>query len=154
MGFLGLVLLLPEANERARARGGGGRRGGAVRTARLVLLQALHRALATRQPLAGLFDHSDRASQYCSDDYQRFLKWAGMIPSMSGKGNCHDNAMVETGFKTINSEWVWRASFQTRRHAEIAIGRYIDDFYNPRRRLSALGNRSPVAFEVAMANTE
>ena len=77
-----------------------------------------------------------------------------MIPSMSGKGNCHDNAMVETGFKTINSEWVWRASFQTRRHAEIAIGRYIDDFYNPRRRLSALGYRSPVAFKVDMANTE
>ena len=102
VGFLGLVLLLPETNERARARGGGGRQGGAVRTARLVLLQALHRALATRQPLAGLFDHSDRASQYCSDDYQRFLKWAGMIPSMSGKGNCHDNAMVETGFKTTD----------------------------------------------------
>ena len=77
-----------------------------------------------------------------------------MIPSMSGKGNCYDNAMVETVFKTIKSELVWRTSFQTRRHAEIAIGRYIDGFYNPRRRHSALGYRSPLAFEVDMADTE
>jgi putative transposase len=112
------------------------------------------RALATRQPPAGLIHHSDRGSQYCSDDYQRLLKRAGMIPSMSGKGNCYDNAMVETVFKTIKSELVWRTSFQTRRHAEIAIGRYIDGFYNPRRRHSALGYRSPVAFEAAMADTE
>ncbi len=124
------------------------------RLKRDLALRALHRALATRQPPAGLIHHSDRGSQYCSDDYQRLLKRAGMVPSMSGKGNCYDNAMVETVFKTIKSELVWRTSFQTRRHAEIAIGHYIDGFYNPRRRHSALGYRSPVAFEVAMANTE
>ncbi len=124
------------------------------RLKRGLALQALHRAIALRHPPAGLIHHSDRGSQYCSDDYQRLLKRAGMIPSMSGKGNCYDNAMVETVFKTIKSELVWRTSFQTRRHAEIAIGRYIDGFYNPRRRHSALGYRSPVAFEVDMADTE
>ncbi len=124
------------------------------RLKRDLALKALHRALATRQPPVGLIHHSDRGSQYCSDDYQRLLKRAGMIPSMSGKGNCYDNAMVETVFKTIKSELIWRTSFQTRRHAEIAIGRYIDGFYNPRRRHSALGYRSPVAFEVDMADTE
>ena len=124
------------------------------RLKRDLALKALHRALATRQPPAGFIHHSDRGSQYCSDDYQRLLKRAGMVPSMSGKGNCYVNAMVETVFKTIKSELVWRTSFQTRRHAEIAIGHYIDGFYNPRRRHSALGYRSPVAFEVAMANTE
>ena len=70
-------------------------------------------------------------SQYCSDDYQRLLKAHGIVPSMSGKGNCYDNAMVETVFKTIKSEMIWRTSFQTRSAAELALGRYIDGFYNP-----------------------
>src|ERR1700746_2995685 len=60
----------------------------------------------------------------------------GIIASMSGKGNCYDNAMVETLFKTIKSELVWRTSFQSRRQAEYAIARYIDGFYNPIRRHS------------------
>jgi len=77
-----------------------------------------------------------------------------MIPSMSGKGNCYDNAMVETVFKTIKSELVWRTRFQSRQHAENAIGRYIDGFYNPTRRHSALGYQSPIAFEAIMAETE
>ena len=83
-----------------------------------------------------------------------FLKQAGMIPSMSGKGNCYDNAMVETVFKTIKSELVWRTSFLTRRQAEKAIHRYIDGFYNPTRRHSALGYISPIKFEAAMADTD
>ena len=73
---------------------------------------------------------------------------------MSGKGNCYDNAMVETVFKTIKSELIWRTSWSTRLQAEKAIGRYIDGFYNPRRRHSALGYRSPVAFEIVMADSE
>lgn len=59
--------------------------------------------------------------------------------SMSGKGNCYDNAMVETVFKTIKSELIWRTSYETRAQATLALGHYIDGFYNPRRRHSALG---------------
>ncbi len=62
--------------------------------------------------------------------------------------------MVETVFKTIKSEMVWRTSFQTRRQAEMAIGRYIDGFYNPTRGHSALGYKSPITFEAAMAELE
>ena len=70
---------------------------------------------------------------------------------MSCKGNCYDNARVETVLKMIKSEMVWRTGFRTRRHAEIAIRRYIDGFYNPARRHSALGYKSPIAFEASIA---
>ena len=66
---------------------------------------------------------------------------------MSGKGNCYDNAAVETFFKTIKAALIWRRSWTTRRQAEMAIFAYINGFYNPRRRHSASGWRSPVAFE-------
>ena len=82
---------------------------------------------------------------------------------MSGKGNCvacplaldpGDSAMAGTVFKTIKSELVWRTSFHIRRHAEKAIGRYIDGFYNPIRRHSALGYKSPIIFEASMADID
>ncbi len=117
-------------------------------------LNALHRAIIMRQPQPGLIHHSDRGSQYCSDDDQNLPKNYGIIPSMSGKGNCYDNAMVETVFKTIKSELVWRTSYQTRWEAEKSIGNYIDGFYNPRRRHSAIGYKSPITFEASMAKTE
>ena len=66
---------------------------------------------------------------------------------MSGKGNCYDNAMVETVFKTIKAELIWRTAFQSRDAAIKAIGTYRDGFYNPVRRHSALGYQSPIAFE-------
>jgi putative transposase len=69
------------------------------------------------------------------------------IQSMSGKGNCYDNAMVETVFKTIKSELIWRTIYKTRSHAKQEIEAYIDAFYNPRRRHSALGYKSPIEFE-------
>ena len=77
-------------------------------------LAALKRAIALRAPGPGLIHHSDRGSQYCSYGYLRLLRTHDMLSSMSGKGNCYDNAMVETVFKTIKSELVWRANFQTR----------------------------------------
>jgi len=117
-------------------------------------LTALRCAIALRSPLPGLIRHTDRGSQYCSHDYQRLLKAHDIIPSMSGKGNCYDNAMVETVFKTIKNELIWRTIFQTRSAAEWALGRYIDGFYNPRRRHSSLGYKSPVSFEAEMAIIE
>ena len=71
---------------------------------------------------------------------------------MSGKGNCYDNAMVETFFKTLKSELVWRTSFTTRDSAEHAIAGYIDGFYNPVRRHSALDFLSPAQFERKAVN--
>jgi putative transposase len=100
-----------------------------------------------RQSEPGLIHHSDRGSQYCSVDYQAELRAAGVIISMSGKGNCFDNAMVKTFFKTLKSKLIWRISFLTRADAEVATTRYIDGFYNPIRRQSALGYISPMQFE-------
>ena len=85
--------------------------------------------------------------QYCSIDYQAELNKHAILVSMSGKGNCYDNAMVETFFKTLKSELVWRTVFYTRHEADQAIGRYIDGFYNPVRRHSALDFTSPAQFE-------
>lgn len=114
---------------------------------------ALRRAIALRQPPRGLLHHSDRGSQYCSDDYRRLLRDHGFVASMSGRGNCYDNAMVETVFKTIKSELIWRTSFASRAQAANEIGRYIEGFYNPRRRHSSLGYISPAAFEARFTST-
>ena len=101
-----------------------------------------------RCPSVGLIHHADRGSQYCSIEYQAELRKNGISISMSGKGNCFDNAMVETFFKTLKAERVWRRSiFQSRIEATIAIGRSIDGFYNPLRRHSALDFISPLQFE-------
>ena len=95
---------------------------------------------------------ADRGSQYCSTEYQAELRKHGLLISMSGKGNCYDNSMVETFFKTLKSELVWRTMFKTRQQAEQAIGRYIDGFYNPVRRHSALHFTSPAQFERMATN--
>jgi len=86
-------------------------------------LSALGRAIATRRPPVGLIHHADRGGQYCSIDYQAELKKHGILISMSGTGNCFDNAMVEAFFKTIKSELGWRTVFQSRDEATAAIGR-------------------------------
>ncbi len=110
-------------------------------------LSALRRAIAVRRPPAGLIHHADRGSQYCSIEYQAKLQRHGILISMSGKGNCFDNAMVETFFKTLKAELVWRTVFQSREEAAKAIGRYRDGFYNPVRRHSALNFIRPAQFE-------
>jgi len=116
-------------------------------------IRALNMAVAFRQPPKGCIHHTDRGSQYCSHDYQKILRRHEFKVSMSGKGNCYDNAAVETFFKTIKAELIWRRSWETRRQAEIAIFEYINGFYNPRRRHSARGWKSPVAFERKVAET-
>jgi len=117
------------------------------RMKRDLAIRALDMAIALRRPPKGCIHHSDRGSQYCSHDYQKLLRQHDFKVSMSGKGNCYDNAAMETFFKTIKAELIWRHSWPTRRAAEIAIFQYINGFYNPRRRHSALGWKSPLAFE-------
>ena len=109
--------------------------------------EALRRALVARNPAPGLVHHSDRGSQYCSVDYQALLRKRGVLISMSGHGNCYDNSMVETFFKTIKSELIWPVAWQSRQQAEDAVARYIDGVYNPVRRHSSLGFKNPIAFE-------
>ena len=100
-----------------------------------------------RNPAPGLVHHSDRGSQYCSVDHQALLRKRGILISMSGRGNCYDNSVVETFFKTIKSELIWPVAWQFRQQAEKAVARCIDGFYNPVRRHSSLGLQGPIAFE-------
>jgi putative transposase len=95
--------------------------------------------------------NSNRGSQYFSRNYQKILRQHRFNVSMSGKGHCYDNAAVETFFKTINAELIWRRSWVTRRQAEMATFEYINGFYNQRRWHSALDWESPVAFERKVA---
>lgn len=117
------------------------------RMKRDLAIRALDMAVALRRPPKGCIHHTDRGSQYCSGDYQKRLKQHGFLVSMSGKGNCYDNSMVETFFKSLKAELIWRQKWETRRQAEGAIFQYINGFYNPRRRHSSLGGKSPLAFE-------
>ena len=112
-----------------------------------LVIRALQMAINLRQPPPGGIHHTDRGSQYCSRAYQKILKTHGFQVSMSGKGNCYDNSVVETFFKTLKAELIWRQSWTTRRQAEMALFEYINGFYNPRRKHSALGYKSPLAFE-------
>nr|WP_139231382.1 IS3 family transposase [Aliiroseovarius crassostreae] len=121
------------------------------RMKRDLAIRALNMAIALRRPSKGCIHHTDRGSQYCSHDYQKILRQHGFKVSMSGTGNCYDNAAVETFFKTIKAELLWQRSWRTRRDAEMAIFEYINGFYNPRRRHSALGWKSPLAFERKVA---
>ncbi|OUI87841.1 integrase, partial [Acetobacter sp. DmW_043] len=114
-------------------------------------IRALDMAMRLRNPPSGCIFHSDRGSQYCSHDFQKKLTEYRMIPSMSGKGNCYDNAVVETFFKSLKAEMLWRQCWPTRRQATAAIFPYINGFYNSRRRHSCLGSISPLAFEAKAA---
>lgn len=114
-------------------------------------IRALEMAIHLRKPPKGCIFHSDRGSQYCSYAFQKTLQAGGLVPSMSGKGNCYDNAAVETFFKSLKAEVLWRQNWPTRRQAETAIFQYINGFYNPRRRHSYLGGISPLAFEAKAA---
>ena len=110
-------------------------------------IEALKRAIALRNPPSGCLHHSDRGSQYCSSDYQKLLADHGFIVSMSGTGNCFDNAVVETFFKTLKAEFLWRQRWSTRQQVTSGLFQYINGFYNLRRKHSALGWKSPEAFE-------
>nr|WP_157115672.1 IS3 family transposase [Ketogulonicigenium robustum] len=110
-------------------------------------LRALDMAIALRRPPPGCIHHTDRGAQYCAHAYQKRLRRHELLPSMSGKGNCYDNSAVESFFKSLKAELIWRNTWQTRRDVEVAVFEYINGFYNPRRRHSSLNGKSPVAFE-------
>lgn len=114
-------------------------------------IRALGMAIHLRRPPKGCIFHSDRGCQYCSYDFQKKLQAHKLVPSMSGKGNCYDNAVVKTFFKSLKAEVLWRQNWPTRHQAEIAIFHYINGFYNPRKRHLYLGGISPLAFEAKVA---
>jgi putative transposase len=113
-----------------------------------LVLTALGMALRHRQPSANLVLHSDRGIQYASGDYRRALKEAGLVASMSRKGNCYDNATMESFWSTLKLELIYRRDFATRATARTEIFDYIEVFYNRQRTHSALDYHSPVDFEL------
>jgi transposase InsO family protein len=110
--------------------------------------QAARMALAQRQPEPGLLHHSDRGSQYSATDYRELLTRSGIVMSMSGKGDCYDNALMESFFGTLKSECVDRQSFVSRAQARLVIFEYLEVFYNRQRLHSSLGYVSPVTYEL------
>jgi transposase InsO family protein len=112
-----------------------------------LVLDALQMALHQRDPCEQVIHYGDRGSQYASDDYQVALRAAGIQCSMSRKGDCFDNAMVESFFGTLKTELVYQQQYTTRNEARRAIFEYVEVFYNRQRRHSALGYLSPVAYE-------
>ena len=112
-----------------------------------LVLQALHMALGQRVPEPDMVHHSDRGSQYASDLYRQVLRRHGIVCSMSRKGNCWDNAVVESFFATLKTELIQRRSWPTREQVRTAIVEYIEVFYNRQRRHSSLGYQSPVDYE-------
>ena len=114
---------------------------------RELIINAFLMAYWARKPKAGLIHHSDKGSQYASHDFQRILSKFEVIPSMSGKGNCFDNAVTETFFHTLKTELMFDHIFETREEAKSAIFEYIEVFYNRERKHSTLGYCSPEKFE-------
>lgn len=111
-------------------------------------IDALEQALAREKPLTGLIFHSDRGAQYAAYDYQDKLRENGIRQSMSAKGDCYDNACMESFFGTLKKELVHRRRFKTRAQARLAIVNYIETWYNSKRLHSSLDYMSPVEYEM------
>ncbi len=109
--------------------------------------QSLIRAVSAKRPDKGLIHYSDRGSQYCSSDYVKLLEQFNMRASMSRKGNCYDNAPMESFWGTIKNELVYHQRYATRDEAIREITEYIEVFYNRQRRQARLGYLSPAAYE-------
>lgn len=110
---------------------------------------ALQMAIHQRTPTGQLLHHSDRGVQYASEAYQHLLASHGITVSMSGRGDCYDNAMMESFWATLKTELIYVQEFATRKAAQQAIFEYIEVFYNRKRLHSSLGYVSPEAFEAA-----
>jgi len=118
------------------------------RMTRELVLDALDQAYESRKPEPGLIHHSDRGSQYASEDFRARLHKYGMIGSMSRKGNCYDNACIEAFHSTLKKELVYQTKFKTRKQAEQALYVYIEFDYNRLRFHSSLGYQTAHQFEL------
>ena len=112
-----------------------------------LVIKTLQKAIRNRKPKAGLIVHTDRGSQYASIRYRQLLSENNITQSMSYKGNCYDNAAVESFFASLKKELVYRMRFKTKEEARRQIFEYIEIFYNRQRRHSKLGYVSPLNFE-------
>jgi len=112
-----------------------------------LVIDALQMAIARRKPSPGLVHHSDRGVQYTSLSFGKRLEEEGLLPSMGQVGTAYDNALAESFVATLKTELLYRNAWPTRQAARTAIFEYIEGFYNPRRRHSALGYLSPAEFE-------
>lgn len=115
-------------------------------------LAALEMALEQRRPSAELIHHTDRDCRYASVDYRAALKSAGVVPSMSRRGDCWDNAVAEAFFATLEKELLDSCQFVTRAHAMAAIADYIGNYYNPTRMHSYLDYMTPIEYELNASN--
>jgi len=112
-----------------------------------LVLDALEMAIWTRRPDPGLIHHSDHGCQYTSLAFGRRLRQGAIAPSMGSVGDCYDNALAESFFATLECELIARTRWRTHSEARMAVFDYIEAFYNPGRRHSALGYLSPAEYE-------
>jgi putative transposase len=112
-----------------------------------LVASAMNMAIFHRRPGGGLVHHSDRGVQYASGDYQQKLKDLDIVCSMSRKGNCWDNAAMESFFGSLKTEWVYGKVYKNREIAKNDLFNYIEVFYNRKRRHASLGNVNPAVFE-------
>ncbi len=117
------------------------------RLTRNLVSQSLFKAVAAKRPAKGLIHHSDRGSQYCSHEYRNILERFGLKASMSRKGNCYDNAPMESFWGTLKQELVHHRRYRTRQEAIRDITEYIEIFYKRQRLQPGLGFLSPAVFE-------
>lgn len=116
---------------------------------RELALKALRMALRTRQPSPGLITHTDQGVQYACKDFQTLLRTYQAVSSMSRKGNCWDNSVVESFFGTLKQEHIFFCNYNTREEARRSVFEWIEGWYNGKRAHSTLGNKSPVQYERA-----
>jgi len=118
-----------------------------TRMTKRLVTEPLQRAIQTRKPEAELIFHTEQGSQYACNECKNILSSIGVVQSMSRTGNCWDNAVAESYFKTIKTELIRWKNFQSRDECELKIFQYIEIFYNRQRRHSSLGYLSPDEFE-------
>ena len=116
-----------------------------------LVMEALNMAVLSRKPGEGLIVHSDKGSQYASYDYRQLLSKHGFKQSMGSTGDCYDNAVMESFFHTMKTEWVFFEKYQTRSQAKTSLFDYVETFYNRERRHSALNYLSPLSYEQKFA---